>query len=142
MRRGLTSPHDLSRRLRPVHRPDRCPDHGRQQGHEAQALTATPLHVLRSPLLARVWFGATAFAVLTGLALQVQATWTSEAGYFDTAPARLANMFCFFTVQSNVVVMVTTGLLAVSLARRGAAFAVFRLIGVVGITITFVVFHV
>jgi hypothetical protein len=96
----------------------------------------------RSDVLARIWFGLTAAVVLVGLVVQVGVTAGLDGTRFDSAPARVANMFCFFTVQSNLVVGVTTAMLALSLRRRGSVFAVFRLIGVVGITITFLVFHV
>ena len=52
------------------------------------------------------------------------------------------NIFAFFTVLSNVVVGVTTMLLAINPNRSSAVFAVFRLIGLVAITVTFIVFHV
>ena len=52
------------------------------------------------------------------------------------------NIFAFFTVLSNVVVGVTTMLLAINPNRSSPVFEVFRLIGLVAITVTFIVFHV
>jgi hypothetical protein len=51
-------------------------------------------------------------------------------------------VFCFFTVQSNVIVGATSLLLALNPNRASTAFRVFRLDGLIAITVTFVVFHV
>ncbi len=51
------------------------------------------------------------------------------------------NTLSFFTVQSNILVAVTTGLLAVRLHRPSVLFRVLRLDGVVAIAITGVVFY-
>ncbi len=91
---------------------------------------------------ARVWFGATALAVIVGLAVQLPVTATNDHGYFSTPAARVFNMFCFFTVDSNIIVGVTCLLLAMRLDRRSTVFRVFRLAGLVGITITGIIYHV
>ena len=95
-----------------------------------------------TPLVARLWFAATAVVVLVGLVLQVVATARLDSGYFDSDASRIANVFCFFTVQSNVIVMVTSAWLAVRLRRLPTWFWVLRLDGVICIAVTFVVFHV
>jgi hypothetical protein len=92
--------------------------------------------------LARAVFALTALAVLVAVAVQLPWTANLAGGHFATPAGRVFNMFCFFTVQSNVLVGVTTGLLAVRPERTSTAFGVFRLAGLVGITVTFVVFHV
>ena len=91
--------------------------------------------------VARTVFGATGLVVLVGLVVQLVVVVDSEGGYFTSLPGRVFNMFCFFTVQSNLIVCVTTLLLAVRLDRTSTAFAAFRLAGLIGITITGIVFH-
>ncbi|MCS7478654.1 Pr6Pr family membrane protein [Umezawaea endophytica] len=88
---------------------------------------------------ARLWFGATALVVLVGLVVQMVLSGTSGRG--DSVGARLFTMYCFFTVQSNVIVCVTTGLLAANPNRPSTVFRVFRLAGLVGIAVTGIVFH-
>lgn len=48
---------------------------------------------------------------------------------------------CFFTIQSNLLVAVTSILLLIRSDRTSAAFWAFRLAGLVAITVTLVVFH-
>ncbi len=76
-----------------------------------------------------------------GLAIQVPAAATTE-GHFSSPVARAFNVFVFFTIQSNIVVGVTTLLLALDLCRTSTLFRTFRLIGLVAITITGIVYHV
>ena len=90
----------------------------------------------------RSWFGLTALAVLTGLVVQFLVTAGRETGFFDTPTERALNVFAFFTIQSNIIVGITSLLLAVRTDRTSIGFRVARLTGVVAITITFVVFHV
>ncbi len=94
------------------------------------------------PLLGRLWFAGTAFVVAIGLVVQLVATARLHSGFFDSRAGRIANMFCFFTIQSNIIVLVTCALLAAGSARRPTWFWVLRLDGVVCIAVTFVVFHV
>ena len=63
-----------------------------------------------TPLDARLWFAVTAVVALVGLVLQV-ATARLDSGYFDSDASR-SNVFCFATVQSNLIVMVTCAWLA------------------------------
>ena len=51
-------------------------------------------------------------------------------------------MFVFFTIQSNLLVGATTLLLTIRLEQASLAFRVFRLMGIVGITVTGIVYHV
>ncbi len=90
---------------------------------------------------ARVWFGATALVVFAGLLIQVLVTADNTEGFFETAAGRAFNVFCFFTVQSNVIVGITCLLLAHDPTRSSTAFKTFRLTGVVAITITGIVYH-
>lgn len=93
-------------------------------------------------VLARPWFAVTALVVLVGLVTQVIATARLSAGYFDSDASRIANVFCYFTVQSNLIVLVTSALLAVRVGPMPTWFWVLRLDGVLCIAVTFLVFHV
>lgn len=92
-------------------------------------------------LSARLWFGVTALVVLVGIVIQVPVAMRSTTGFFDTSAQRGLNVFAFFTIQSNLVVGVSSAMLALGLARPSTGFRVLRLAGVVAITITFAVFH-
>ena len=94
------------------------------------------------PKWARPWFAATATAVLAGLIIQIGVA-SGDASVFGGTPVgRSLNVFSFFTIQSNLIVGVTTLLLALDPARSSTTFRVFRMMGLVGIAVTFVVFHV
>jgi len=83
----------------------------------------------------------TSALVTYGLVLQFVLAAGNDAGRFTSVAGRIVNTLSFFTVQSNILVAVTTGLLAVRLARTSTLFRVLRLTAVIGITITGVVFH-
>ena len=91
--------------------------------------------------MARSFFGVTSALVTYGLVLQLVLAAGNDAGRFTSVAGRIVNTLSFFTVQSNILVAVTTGLLAVRLARTSTLFRVLRLTAVIGITITGVVFH-
>jgi hypothetical protein len=68
---------------------------------------------------------------------------SANTSVFGGSPlGRSLNIFAFFTIQSNVIVGATTLLLAINPVRGSAVFRVFRMMGLVGITVTGVVFHV
>lgn len=92
---------------------------------------------------ARLFFGATGVLVTFALLLQfiLSITRDSSAGAFESTPARIVNFFSFFTVQSNILVAVTSGLLARNLDRQSTVFRALRLDAVICITVTGVVFH-
>lgn len=104
---------------------------------------------MRRTQLARWWFAATALAVFVGLAVQLPVAGSNDEGFFSESWERVLNTFAYFTIQSNLIVGVTTLLLAVRPPESGpcgrpsvpllARSA--RLLGVVDITLTFVVFH-
>jgi hypothetical protein len=75
------------------------------------------------------------------IVIQVPVAMNANKGFFHSDAGRAFNVFCFFTVQSNVIVVVTSLLVAMNPDRSSPAFRVFRLIGVVAITITGIVFH-
>lgn len=90
---------------------------------------------------ARGWFGLTALVVLAGLVTQVVVTSQLTEGHFTTVAGRVANVFSFFTIQSNIIVMITCAVLALTPDRQSTALRVFRLAGLLGIAVTGVVFH-
>jgi hypothetical protein len=91
---------------------------------------------------ARYWFATTALCVLVGITISVVKAWGNSHGVFSPGVARAANVFAFFTILSNVLAGVGSGLLAARFERDSQAFAVLRLSGLVAITVTGVVFHV
>jgi hypothetical protein len=90
---------------------------------------------------ARWWFGLTAAAVAFGIVVNVAVAATTTGGFFTTAAGRVFNVFCFFTIQSNLIVGITCLLLAIDPGWTSTTFDIFRLIGIVAITITGVVYH-
>ena len=92
--------------------------------------------------VARDFLGGTAVLVGAGLILQLVLTANTDSGSFGSVKGRVFNYFCFFTVQSNIVVAITTGMLAIRLGRGSTLFRVFRLVGVVAIAVTGVVFFI
>lgn len=90
---------------------------------------------------ARLWFVTTALCVVAGVALSVY-TAVHGQGRFTSGIERGFNTFAFFTIQSNLIVGGTTLLLAVNPERTSTAFRVVRLIGLVAITVTGLVYHV
>jgi len=89
----------------------------------------------------RRWFGLTAGAVLFGIVVQVLVSANAAEGFFQTTSGRVFNVFCFFTIQSNLIVGVTSLLLALDPNRSSTAFNTLRLTGIVAIIITGVVYH-
>ena len=94
-----------------------------------------------APRWARPWFAVTALCVIAGVALSVYSA-AKNPGHFHRGVERGFNAFAFFTIQSNLIVGGTTALLAVRLDRPSTVFRAFRLIGLVAITVTGVVYHV
>ena len=89
----------------------------------------------------RLWFAITAAVALAGLSVQVYVSATATTGVFETTAGRVFNVFCYFTIQSNVIVCLTHALLAADPDRSGPVFKVFRLAGLIGIAVTGVVYH-
>jgi hypothetical protein len=91
---------------------------------------------------ARRVFAATTLCVLAGIVIQLFVAADHTGGRFTTPTQRALNVFVFFTIQSNLIVGVTTLLLAIRLDRTSLWFRVFRLMGLVGIIVTGIVYHV
>ncbi|MEP6666502.1 MAG: Pr6Pr family membrane protein [Nocardioidaceae bacterium] len=105
------------------------------------------------PKWARLWFAATAACVVVGVMIGLVLSWQNhqftliETGetierFGGTPINRALNNFAFFTVQSNLIVGATCLLLAINPDRSSTIFGVFRLIGLVAITVTGIVFHI
>ncbi len=92
--------------------------------------------------IARALFATTALAVLVGLVVQIYVSANLKGTQFTSVPSLIFNVFCYFTVQSNIIVGVTAALLARRLEQLATSFRVLRLAGLIAIIITFVVFHV
>jgi hypothetical protein len=89
---------------------------------------------MRSEKLTRAWFAVTAVVALAGLVTQVAATASAPDG-------RVANLLCFFTIDSNLLVTITSALVALG-AARGRLFTVLWLDALVGIIVTGIVYQV
>ncbi len=96
---------------------------------------------LNNERTARIFLGTTSALVTFGLVLQIVLAVRNDEGLFESGLGRLVNTLSYFTVQSNILVAVTTGLLAWQLHRPSTLFRVLRIAGLVGIAITGVVFH-
>ncbi|MCW2643024.1 MAG: Integral rane protein [Dactylosporangium sp.] len=90
---------------------------------------------------ARVWFGSTALVGFVALTVQLTMSASYPYPHLTSVAGRVTNELFFFTIQSNLIIAVTTLLLAIRLTRTSPAFRVFRLAGIVGIAITALVYH-
>lgn len=95
-----------------------------------------------SPMIARAWFAVQALVVLVGVVVQVVVTANATGGIFDSPAARVANVFCYFTILSNLIIGGTSLLLAVNPDRPSTVFRALRLDGVLAIAVTGVVYHI
>jgi hypothetical protein len=89
----------------------------------------------------RAWHGVNAVVVLVALAIQIPITAGATGGAFDTPAARVANLFTFFTILTNLLVAGTSAAVALRPERRGPLFAVLRLDALLGIAVTAAVYH-
>ncbi|QRP47200.1 Pr6Pr family membrane protein [Amycolatopsis sp. FDAARGOS 1241] len=90
--------------------------------------------------LTRAWFAVTGLVVLIGLVTQAVVS-AGTPGRYATAGARVANMFAYFTIESNVLVLLTS-VVFVAGARAGGLKRVLWLDALIGIAVTGVVYHV
>lgn len=88
---------------------------------------------------ARVYSALTAVVVLVALAIQIPITAATEGGAFTTPAARVANLFTYFTIQTNLLVAGVGIALAAGWDGRSTLFRTLRLDALLGITITGVV---
>lgn len=97
----------------------------------------------------RWWHGAIAAVVLLALVIQLVLIISGgadansgESGTAASLPVRLWRLFSFFTIESNIVVMIVCLLLVANPLRRGVWWDVARLNSLLAITITGIVFAV
>ena len=88
-----------------------------------------------------MWFGLHALVVLTGVITQLFVTSGVMGGRYESAATRMANVFAYFTIQSNLIVGATSLLLAIRPRRTSTVFWTLRLDGVLAIAVTGIVFH-
>lgn len=87
--------------------------------------------------VARVWYAVTALVVVVALWIQIPITAADAEGAFFTTPAgRVANLFTFFTILTNLIVAVTGVWLAVAPASSAFLLRVLRLDALLGIMVT------
>lgn len=87
----------------------------------------------------RLTFGVAAFALVLQTWLVVAGEAVLAEGTAPSLGIRLVRLVAYFTIQSNLLVAISTGLLARRPDRAGEWFEVVRLAAVVGITVTGVV---
>lgn len=87
-------------------------------------------------------FAATSICVVAGVLISVFTAAHNSSGHFHSPVERAFNTFAFFTIQSNLIVGFVTLLLALKPTRPSAVFGTLRMIGLVAITVTGVVYHV
>ncbi len=90
---------------------------------------------------ARAWFAVNAVVVVVALAIQVPITAAATDGAFDTPVARVANLFTFFTILSNILVAAVCLVLAARPDHRSLLFAVAWLDALLAITVTGIVYN-
>ena len=93
--------------------------------------------------IAQWYFGLTAFVAVAGITVNGIVAWrdAEEIGRFSPGVFRLLNTFAFFTIESNLLVAVTSFLLFLNLTRPGMIFRWCRLVGLIAITITGIGYH-
>ena len=96
--------------------------------------------------VSRIWHAATAFVVLAAVVLQLCLVVDGAAVLDDAAPPslalRLARFIAYFTIQSNILVLVTTIPLLRDPTYDGPLWRVARAAALVGIAVTGVVHFV
>lgn len=96
---------------------------------------------MRSVPVARGAFLLTALLALVAVAMQLPLAAGDEDGYFSTPLNRALNVFAYFTVQSNLLVALSSLLLARDPGRSTPLRRWLRLTALLGITVTAVVYH-
>lgn len=103
--------------------------------------------MVSSRWLSRLWhavlFAVVATAFVTQLVLVLRGgadVNAAESGAPAGTATRVVNLFSFFTIQSNLLVLAAAATLAADPARDGRLWRVLRLDGLLGITITGIVY--
>jgi hypothetical protein len=97
--------------------------------------------VINNPVWGRRWAALTAVVVAAGLGVQCYDVLTSQPGHWRNVGTKLFNILFFFTIESNILVVIGTALLALRWERTSTAFASVRMMGMTGITLTGIVYH-
>ena len=82
--------------------------------------------------MTRSWHGVLAALIAFALAGQISLTFTDDRS--------LVNLLSFFTIQSNILILIASAAIAIRPEREGAGWAILRLAGLVGITVTGIVY--
>ncbi|GIG35724.1 Pr6Pr family membrane protein [Cellulomonas pakistanensis] len=82
-----------------------------------------------------------ALAAATGIGLELSRVFTEGPGDAGTTTERLVRLLSYFTIQSNVLVLLASALLAVRPGRSGRVMAVLQLDALLCIAVTGVVYH-
>jgi len=92
-------------------------------------------------VVARVLHALLALAAAGGVVLEVSRALAEGPGDAGTTTERLVRLFSYFTIQSNLLVLVASALLAARPARAGRLMAVLHLDALLCIAVTGVVYH-
>lgn len=82
--------------------------------------------------MTRLWHAAIALIAAVALVAQLVLVIDKDAS--------VLNFFSYFTIQSNILVLIAAALIALDPDRDGTAFGILRMAGLVGITITGIIF--
>lgn len=93
------------------------------------------------PSVLRAWSAITAAVVVVALVIQIPITASASGGRFDTPVERVANLFTFFTILTNLLVGVSAALLVARPQHLSLPARVLRLDALLGIIVTGVVYH-
>lgn len=93
------------------------------------------------PAVARLLHALLALAAAGGVALEVSRALTEGPGDAGTTTERLVRLFSYFTIQSNLLVLIASALHAARPARTGRVVAVLHLDALLCIAVTGVVYH-
>ena len=98
---------------------------------------------MKEQTAARIGFGLTAAVTLFGVVAQLVqvavGAWETPGTALPSMGVRLWRFFSYFTIQSNLLVLVAALLLTVAPGRDGRVWRVLRLDGLIGITVTGIV---
>lgn len=87
---------------------------------------------VRVSTMTRLWHGAIALIGATALVTQLVLVIDKDGS--------VVNFFSYFTIQSNILVAIASALIFLKPERGGTAFGILRMAGLVGITITGIIF--
>lgn len=82
--------------------------------------------------MTRIWHGALAVFALVALGGQTALAISGDRS--------LVNLFSYFTIQSNTLILIAATAIALRPEREGTGWAILRLAGLVGITVTGIVY--